>query len=114
MSIEDKIKATAKSVEGKLEAAAGELTGYTQMKVEGQAKQVEAAAIFAPISFDIVKVCCTSVGPLSVTDFITAHLTIVSGKPLITFTSCRYITECNAFTMTVASLTKCCTRIVLA
>ena len=45
MSIEDKIKATAKSVEGKLEAAAGELTGDTQMKVEGQAKQVEAAAI---------------------------------------------------------------------
>ena len=45
MSIEDKIKATAKSVEGKIEAAAGELTGDTQMKVEGQAKQVEAAAM---------------------------------------------------------------------
>jgi uncharacterized protein YjbJ (UPF0337 family) len=29
MSIEDKIKAAAKSVEGKLEAAAGELTGDT-------------------------------------------------------------------------------------
>lgn len=45
MSIEDKIKAAAKSVEGKLEAAAGELTGDTQMKVEGQAKQVEATAM---------------------------------------------------------------------
>ena len=45
MSIEDKIKATAKSVEGKIEAAAGELTGDTQMKIEGQAKQVEGAAM---------------------------------------------------------------------
>ena len=45
MSIEDKIKATAKSVEGKIEAAAGELTGDAQMKVEGQAKQVEATAM---------------------------------------------------------------------
>ena len=45
MSIEDKIKATAKSVEGKIEAAAGEFTGDTQMKVEGQAKQVEGAAM---------------------------------------------------------------------
>ena len=45
MSIEDKIKATAKSVEGKIEAAAGELTWDTQMKVEGQAKQVEGAAM---------------------------------------------------------------------
>ena len=33
------------SIEGKIEAAAGELTGDTQMKVEGQAKQVEAAAM---------------------------------------------------------------------
>jgi len=45
MSIEDKIKAAAKSVEGKLEAAAGELTGDTKMEVEGKAKQVEAAAM---------------------------------------------------------------------
>jgi uncharacterized protein YjbJ (UPF0337 family) len=44
MSLEDKIKAAAKNVEGKLEAAAGELTGDTQMKVEGQAKQAQAAA----------------------------------------------------------------------
>ena len=44
MSIEDNIKATAKSVEGKIEAAAGELTGDTKMKAEGQAKQVEGAA----------------------------------------------------------------------
>jgi len=45
MSIEDKIKAAAKSAEGKLESAAGELTGDTQMQVEGKAKQVEAAAM---------------------------------------------------------------------
>jgi len=44
MSLEDKIKAAAKNVEGKLEAAAGELTGDNQMKVEGQAKQAQAAA----------------------------------------------------------------------
>jgi uncharacterized protein YjbJ (UPF0337 family) len=44
MSLEDKLKAAAKNVEGKLEAAAGELTGDNQMKVEGQAKQVQAAA----------------------------------------------------------------------
>jgi len=40
MSLEDKIKAAAKDAEGKLEAAAGELTGNNQMKAEGEAKQV--------------------------------------------------------------------------
>jgi uncharacterized protein YjbJ (UPF0337 family) len=47
MSMEDKIKATAKDAEGKLEAAAGELTGDDQMKVEGEAKQVQASAMNA-------------------------------------------------------------------
>lgn len=42
MSLEDKIKAAAKSMEGKLESAAGELTGDNQMKVEGELKQVQA------------------------------------------------------------------------
>jgi uncharacterized protein YjbJ (UPF0337 family) len=47
MSIEDKVKAAAKDVEGKLQAAAGELTGDSQMKVEGHAKQAHAAAMDA-------------------------------------------------------------------
>lgn len=42
MSLEDKLKATAKNIEGKLEAAAGELTGDNEMKMKGQAKQVQA------------------------------------------------------------------------
>jgi uncharacterized protein YjbJ (UPF0337 family) len=37
MSLEDKIKATAKDAEGRLEAAAGDLTGDDQMKAKGQA-----------------------------------------------------------------------------
>jgi len=45
MSLNDKIKATAKDTEGKLQAAAGELTGDDQMKLEGEAKQMQAKAI---------------------------------------------------------------------
>ncbi len=42
MSIEDRIKATAKNVEGKLQEAVGEVTGDPQTKAEGQAKQAES------------------------------------------------------------------------
>ncbi len=42
MSIEDRIKATAKNVEGKVQEAVGEVTGNPQDKVEGQDKQAEA------------------------------------------------------------------------
>ena len=42
MSIEDRINATAKNVEGKLQEAAGEITGNPQDKAEGQQKQTEA------------------------------------------------------------------------
>ena len=42
MSIEDRIKATAKNVEGKLQEAVGEVTGDPKDKAEGQAKQAEA------------------------------------------------------------------------
>lgn len=45
MSIEDKIKAAAKDAEGKLQAAAGELTGDHKMKAEGEVKQAQAAAL---------------------------------------------------------------------
>jgi uncharacterized protein YjbJ (UPF0337 family) len=47
MSLEDKIRATAKDAEGKLQAAAGELTGDDQLKLEGEAKQVQAKVIHA-------------------------------------------------------------------
>ena len=42
MSIEDRINATAKNVEGKLQEAAGEFTGNPQDKAEGKEKQAEA------------------------------------------------------------------------
>jgi len=47
MSLEDKIRATAKDAEGKLQAAAGELTGDDNLKVEGEAKQVQAKVMNA-------------------------------------------------------------------
>jgi uncharacterized protein YjbJ (UPF0337 family) len=42
MGLEDTIKASAKTVEGRLQGAAGDLSGDQQMKVEGQAKQAQA------------------------------------------------------------------------
>ncbi|PZU99385.1 MAG: CsbD family protein [Pseudanabaena sp.] len=42
MSLQDRAKATAKNVEGKVQEAVGELTGDTKNQVEGKAKQVEA------------------------------------------------------------------------
>jgi uncharacterized protein YjbJ (UPF0337 family) len=45
MSTEDRIKATAKNLEGKAQEALGNLTGDTEMQVEGKAKQVEASAM---------------------------------------------------------------------
>ncbi len=47
MSIEDRVKATAKNIEGKLQEAASEITGDPRDKVEGQAKQQEANVIHA-------------------------------------------------------------------
>lgn len=47
MSIEDRVEAVAKNIEGKIQEAASELTGDPKDKVEGQAKQDEAAAIHA-------------------------------------------------------------------
>jgi uncharacterized protein YjbJ (UPF0337 family) len=45
MSIEDRVEAVAKNIEGKIQEAASEVTGDPKDKVEGQAKQDEAAAI---------------------------------------------------------------------
>ncbi|MGB3691979.1 MAG: CsbD family protein [Spirulinaceae cyanobacterium] len=42
MSIEDRAKATAKNIEGKVQEAVGEVTGDPEDKAEGQAKQAEA------------------------------------------------------------------------
>lgn len=44
MSIEDRVKATAKNIEGKVQEAIGEVTGDPKDKVEGRAKQAEAKA----------------------------------------------------------------------
>ena len=47
MTLEDKIKATAKNAEGHLEAAAGAITGDENLTTEGEAKQVQAQLIDA-------------------------------------------------------------------
>ena len=63
MSLEDKIKATAKEAEGRLQAAAGDITGDDQMKAEGEAKQVQANLMDAAGSLkDKVQQAATSVG----------------------------------------------------
>jgi uncharacterized protein YjbJ (UPF0337 family) len=42
MSLEDRVKATAKNIEGKVQEAVGDLTGDPKAKAEGQDKQAEA------------------------------------------------------------------------
>ncbi len=42
MSLEDRVKATAKNIEGKVQEAVGNVTGDPEDKVEGKAKQAEA------------------------------------------------------------------------
>lgn len=44
MSLEDRAKATAKNVEGKIQDAAGQVTGDQGDRAEGKEKQVEASA----------------------------------------------------------------------
>jgi uncharacterized protein YjbJ (UPF0337 family) len=44
MSIEERAKATAKNIEGKVQAAAGEISGDPKDKAKGEAKQAEAKA----------------------------------------------------------------------
>jgi uncharacterized protein YjbJ (UPF0337 family) len=43
MSLEDKVKATAENIEGKIQEAEGDLTGNPKTQAKGKAKQVEAA-----------------------------------------------------------------------
>ncbi|AFZ23234.1 hypothetical protein Cylst_0909 [Cylindrospermum stagnale PCC 7417] len=45
MSIENRIKATAKNIEGKVQEAVGEITGDPAAKEEGQVKQAEAQVL---------------------------------------------------------------------
>ncbi|TYQ26196.1 CsbD family protein [Pseudanabaena sp. UWO311] len=42
MSLENRAKATAKNVEGKVQEAVGDMTGDTKNQTEGKAKQAEA------------------------------------------------------------------------
>ncbi len=42
MSLEDRVKATAKNIEGKVQEVIGNVTGDPQDQAEGQAKQAEA------------------------------------------------------------------------
>ncbi|AIE74176.1 MULTISPECIES: CsbD family protein [unclassified Synechocystis] len=43
MSLEDKAKATAKNIEGKVQEGLGNLTGDKKDQIEGKAKQAEAS-----------------------------------------------------------------------
>ncbi len=45
MSIENRIEATAKNIEGKVQEAIGEVSGNPEDKAEGKAKQAEAQVI---------------------------------------------------------------------
>ncbi len=47
MGLTDKINAAAKSAEGHLQSAAGELTGDERMKLEGEGKQLQAKVMDA-------------------------------------------------------------------
>jgi len=63
MSLEDKIKAAAKDAEGRLQSAAGDISGDQQMKAEGDAKQVQAHLMDAAGNLkDKVQQAAASVG----------------------------------------------------
>lgn len=63
MSLEDKIKATAKDAEGRLQAATGSITGDERMQAEGEAKQVQAHLMDAAGTLkDKVQQAAASVG----------------------------------------------------
>jgi len=63
MSLEDKVKAAAKNAEGRLQAAAGDITGDERMKAEGEAKQVQSHLMDAAGTLkDKVQQAAASVG----------------------------------------------------
>ncbi|MBE9094257.1 CsbD family protein [Tychonema sp. LEGE 07203] len=45
MSIDNRVEATAKNIEGKIQEAVSEVTGDRKDKLEGQAKQDKASAM---------------------------------------------------------------------
>ncbi|MDF5727500.1 MAG: CsbD family protein [Rhizonema sp. PD38] len=45
MSIEKRVEATTKNIEGKIQEVIGEVTGNPDDKIEGKSKQAEAEAI---------------------------------------------------------------------
>lgn len=47
MSLEKRVEATAKNIEGKVQEALSEITGDPKDKIEGQNKQDEAAVMHA-------------------------------------------------------------------
>ncbi len=47
MSLQDRAKAIAKNIEGKIQETVGDLTGDNKQKVQGKAKQMQAKAINA-------------------------------------------------------------------
>lgn len=47
MSLEDRSRATAKNIEGKIQDAVGQFTGDPKDQIEGKAKQQQAAAMHA-------------------------------------------------------------------
>ncbi len=56
MNNEERLKATAKNIEGKVQEAFGELTGDQRQRIEGKAKQIEASATHAKEDIkDVVK-----------------------------------------------------------
>ncbi|CAC5342001.1 MULTISPECIES: CsbD family protein [Planktothrix] len=42
MSLENRVKATAKNIEGKIQETVGDITGDPETQAEGKAKQAEA------------------------------------------------------------------------
>lgn len=72
MSLEDRIKATAKDAEGRLQAAAGAITGDQRLQAEGEAKQVQAHVMDAAGTIkDKVQQAAASVG--EAIDGLTGH-----------------------------------------
>lgn len=63
MSLEDKIKASVKDAESRLQSAAGDISGDQQMKAEGDAKQLQAHLMDAAGTLkDKVQQAAASVG----------------------------------------------------
>jgi len=54
MSAKNKVQATAKNIEGKIQESVGDLTGDPKTQAEGRAKQAEAAENVKDKAKDII------------------------------------------------------------